>query len=52
MYSETSDPPKKDNLHTNDNPSIHTPYKMSSERGQPLYKGQKAGSQACPEVSL
>ncbi len=34
---------KEDNLPTKDNlkfPSIHTPYKITSERGQPPYKGQ------------
>ncbi len=29
-------------------PSIYTPYKITSERGQPLHKGQNAGSQVCP----
>ena len=28
--------------------SIHTLYKITSERGQPLYKGQTGGSQWCP----
>ncbi len=27
--------------------STHTSYKITSERGQPLYKGQNAGSRAC-----
>ncbi len=27
---------------------IYTLYKITSERGQPLYKGQNAGSQVCP----
>ena len=28
--------------------SIHTLYEITSERGQPLYKGQTSGSQWCP----
>ncbi len=39
---------KKDNLPAKDNLKVHTPYKITSERGQPLCKGQKAGSRACP----
>ncbi len=27
---------------------MHTPYKITSKRGQALYKGQRARSQTCP----
>ena len=27
---------------------MHTLYEITSKRGQPLYKGQNAGSQLCP----
>ena len=39
---------KEDKLPTEDTPNVHTLYKITSERGQPLYKGQNAKSQWCP----
>ncbi len=36
-------PLKEGTLPTKDNLKVHTPYKITSERGQPLYKGHKGG---------
>ena len=41
-YSETSDKGHSERGQTR----IQTLYKITSERGQPLYKGQNAGSQS------
>ena len=54
IYSETSDNGHSERGQTSQQrthhlySSIHNLYKITSERGQPLYKGQTGGSQWCP----
>ncbi len=43
---DTPKPPNKGQ--TKSTLVLYTLHKITSERGQPLYKGQNAGSQACP----
>ncbi len=53
-YSETSDKGPSERGQTSEQwtnqkySSIHTLYKITSKRGQPLYKGQNPGSRMCP----
>ena len=54
VYSETSDKGHSERGQTSQQrtrhlySSIHTLYRITSGRGQPLYKGQTGGSQWCP----
>ena len=43
---------KEDNLFTKDNLLVCMICKRTSQRGQPLYKGQKAESQVCPLLEV
>ncbi len=48
MYSETSDTPREDKPPNKGQTKSTLVYTLHTERGQPLYKGQNAGSQVCP----